>query len=831
MNGLLLFPSRRPLTALLVASCLTLMAIAGSTRLVFDASLDSMFPSNDPAADSMVRILNRFSTADELLVLVTLPSDADKPDPDRLLNFAQRLEKTIHSGPAANDVGNIIYHVEPDSEQFVEKELAPAGLFYLTDAELTSVWQRLSSAGMQAQLAHDQATMSQPGPAASAMAKAFLQDPLSLHEFLIPHLTGAAPFATYQNSGNLISADGRALLIRILGKQPPTDLEYSNLLSNEIQQAVDASAPQGLHVALGGAYPIAALSQRSIRRDAIESVFGSVLLLLALFCIVYRRPIGLFHLAFGPVVIGTLWGFGAYGAALQNLSPIAAVIGGVLAAMGIDYSVLYLTRYNSLRSEGAPAKEAASRAITEIGAAVFAAFVTSVAGFLAIGASSVRALRDFSILGTLGLSGSFLAVLFVLPALLVLFDQNKKTRERSVFRFQMQPLVSWVGRHRRAFPIAGAVAAIVGLLIAISPGAGLLAPESDLTVMHPHPNAALDAEAEIANRFGLGAGTVLVHLQADDEDQLISLSHRVKERLSDPSVKSSGIAAVYGLADWLPDPAIVAARSASIPAGKADQVVADFKSAVDQSAFDATAMAPYGQFLHTLISNRTPPNIRTLRQFPSLSRDLLPVDSLTSPPEAVTVVFLKGSGESRDERDKALLSIQTALKGLQGATLTGLPVISRDAEQAVWQELPRLLWVAAGLVTAYLFLHFRNLRDVALSLLPAVFGMATLAAIVRLAGLHLNMINLVALPLLIGIDVDYGIYLVSLSRRGSAVASGAHAVLVCAISMIAGYASLFTASVPAIQSLGLIVAAGVACCLAGALFILCPLLENRQTAK
>jgi predicted exporter len=76
---------------------------------------------------------------------------------------------------------------------------------------------------------------------------------------------------------------------------------------------------------------------------------------------------------------------------------------------------------------------------------------------------------------------------------------------------------------------------------------------------------------------------------------------------------------------------------------------------------------------------------------------------------------------------------------------------------------------------------------------------------------------------LIGIDVDYGIYLVSLARK-TAAQSGAHAVVVCATSMIAGYASLVFTSVPAIQSLGVIVSAGVACCLAGAIFLLCPLL-------
>ena len=128
-----------------------------------------------------------------------------------------------------------------------------------------------------------------------------------------------------------------------------------------------------------------------------------------------------------------------------EVSPIAAVIGGVLAGMGIDYSVLYLTRFEALRLGGAVPQEAAERTIADIGSAIFAAFITSIAGFLAIGFSSVKALRDFSILGSLGLCGSFLAALAVGPSVLVLLPQRNA---RPALRISMEPLLQWMVRHR-----------------------------------------------------------------------------------------------------------------------------------------------------------------------------------------------------------------------------------------------------------------------------------------------------------------------------------------------------------------------------------------------
>jgi predicted RND superfamily exporter protein len=822
-------PLRRPRATLAAAVIFTLLCIAGAARLRSDTSLDAMFPEHDPAAASMVRVMSRFGAADELLVLVALPDSDSQPDPDRLLAYAERLKKSIGDGPPLAEA--VIYRTEPDAQRFVQEQLAPAALFYLSDAELAAARERLSPRGMREQLVRDKAMMAQPGPAAAAMAQAAMQDPLALRDFLLPQLKDSQPFKTYQNSDALISPDGRALLIRVLGKRPPTDLDYSQQLTGAVTAAIAAASPGGLKVSLGGAYAIAATSKRAIQRDSIESVISSVAMLLALFVLVYRRPIGFFILAFSPVAVGTLWGFGLYGWTLQSLSPIAAVIGGVLAGMGIDYSVLYLTRYSTLRRGGASAVEAGQKTIAEIGTALIAAWVTSVAGFLAIGGSSVKALRDFSILGTLGLGGSFLAALFVLPAVLVLSPGLVKPAN-NVFRFTMSGLMRWTQRRRVPLFIASGVIAAAALITVAVPGAGIFQAETNLGVMHPQPNPALETEAEIQRRFGVSAGTILIDLRASDDAQLVSLAHAVADRLASPQVREAGIAGDYGLATWLADPAVVAARSKEMTAQDADKVVADFKEALAETGFNFQPFQGYAKFLHELLTRRTAPDIATLRQYPSLSRDLLPRDQAGSA-EAVTVVFLNVSDENRDARDAAINAVRSALTGLDGATLTGLPVIGHDAEAAVWSELPRLLWIAAGLVVGYLLIHFRGVKNMALSLLPAAFSFAVLAAVMRLADLRLNMINLVALPLLIGIDVDYGIYLVSLARRGKLtqsrddpVASGAHAVLVCATSMFAGYASLEFTSIPAVRSLGVIVAIGVVSCLAAALFVLCPLLRR-----
>ncbi|HTW93307.1 MAG TPA: MMPL family transporter [Tepidisphaeraceae bacterium] len=800
---------------LLMAILISTAALVGCLRLRMDASLDAMFPEHDPAAAAMNDVLEHFSAADELLLLVTAP----RPEPAQLLAFAQRFSHAAAQNPQAMKlIDGIVYQGQPDARQFIERQLIPAGMFYLTDRQIAEAHGILSPAAMSRRLNQDYALMSQPGPAAGGLAKALLQDPLWLHDIILPQLSASKTFHTLDGGNALISRDGEALLIRILGKRPPTDLDYAAEITRVFNDIAEQSQPGDLQARFTGAYAIASTSAAAIRHDSISSVLSSILLLIGVFAIFYRRPFGFFTLAFLPIAVGIFWGFGAYGLLGRSLSPMAAVIGGVLAGMGIDYSVLLLTRYESLRHDGLSPAEAARRTITQLIAALAAAWITSIIGFLATGWSTVRALRDFSLLGTLGLTGCFLAVAAFLPALLRRVDRRQKSPQR--VRFSMDRFVGRLQLHPRALGLLFAILTVACLAIALLPRTPLVQPEPNLAAMHPQPDASLDADDEIARRFGSASSPMFVLLHADSPQKLVDLAYQVKDRLS----HANGVAGTYGLDTWLP-------RRTLPVTIDADRVVADFNAAVAASPFNPAAFEGYATFLRQLLAQKAPPTISTLRQYPGLARDILPAGG-DQTDQALTIVFLTHSTENRATRDAAIASIDSALHGLSGVTITGLDVIAHDAEAAIFQELPRLVALASLLVAIYLLIHFRSPRSMVLSLLPALIGMAALAAFVRVAAIHFNTVNLVAIPLLIGIDVDYGIYLVTLSRqRENALPSGAHAVCVCACSIIAGYISLIFTSIPAVRSLGLVVGAGVIACLMAAIFCLIPLCRPKSPSE
>jgi uncharacterized protein len=822
------WPPRHPRAALLIAALLAILSLWGIRELRIDSSLTGLFPRDDPAAKALQRTLDNFGGADELLVLVSKPDS--QTDTRQLLDFAARFAAAVNDSPRAGELtGGVAYRTSPQAAEYFRQVVAPAGLFYLNDEQFAAAQQRLTRAGMDEQIRRDQTMISAPGPQAAALSRILLEDPLNLHEFLMRSVAGRAPDLTPNGGGAFLSADGSSLLIHVTGRKPPSDLDFCNRLVGTISDLAERVNTDHLSLQFTGSYAIAAASQQAIRHDMIWSVVWSVVLLQLLFIAAYRRPIRLFALAFGPVAIGILYGFGLHAIFHDRISPITATIGAILAGMGIDYSIQYLSLYHTRRMDDPSATAAASGTIRLLWPALLAAWATSVVGFFAIGASRVGALRDFAILGTLGLAGAFFGSVFILPALLVV-----RRRQNAEPRFAIEPLLRFIS-HRWKFCIGAICILFLAALAVLIPPGDRLPLETDLTVMHPRPSPPLDALDVLAQKQLLPE-TLIVHLQAQSPEQLLELAWAVNDRLSGSSIKEAGVVNTFGLASLLPDPRLAASRRAAIAPGDADRVADDFQAAIAASEFDPQHYQPYAKFLHDLMAHEAAPTIADLRGYPSLAGMILPRDADAN--DAITLVFLDAAPDDLARQGKSMSAIRDALADLPDATLTGLSVVGQDSAQSIHRDLPRLILIALAVVAIYLLIHFRNLIDPLLALLPTIFSLTILLAIMRLTGAKLNMMNLIAFPLLIGIDVDYGIFLVSLGRQRKSdqndpaaawrrLAASGQAVLVCALATSLGFGSLVTLSIPAARSLGVAVAVGVLACLLAGLFLLAPILVNR----
>lgn len=127
---------------------------------------------------------------------------------------------------------------------------------------------------------------------------------------------------------------------------------------------------------------------------------------------------------------------------------------------------------------------------------------------------------------------------------------------------------------------------------------------------------------------------------------------------------------------------------------------------------------------------------------------------------------------------------------------------------------------------------FRNLRDTLLALVPPFGGGLMLLGLMAVLQIDFNPVNIIVVPLVLGIGVDDGIHMVHDYRRqlmaGSQEytpsADTVNGVLFTSLTSIVGFGSLMISAHQGLQSVGIVVALGIACCLAVSLLLVPALL-------
>jgi hopanoid biosynthesis associated RND transporter like protein HpnN len=251
-------------------------------------------------------------------------------------------------------------------------------------------------------------------------------------------------------------------------------------------------------------------------------------------------------------------------------------------------------------------------------------------------------------------------------------------------------------------------------------------------------------------------------------------------------------------------------------------------------SLDAAAQAQRVATLRETLLGALPAQIRTLQ-------DLLDPERVTEanlPPQLVK--RWKSEGVYRVEVwPKEVLDTPQAMERFIADVRTvapaaaGPPVGMVEAGKAV---VHAFRWAFLGsfvAITLLLLLLLRSVADTIFVLIPlSLAGLLTLGVMVAL-GIPFNFANVIALPLILGVGVDYSVYLV---QRGHAAASAqvnllqtstARAVLYGALITMANFVNLMLTPHPGMVSMGALLTVGLGMTLVCALVLLPSLLARR----
>ena len=188
------------------------------------------------------------------------------------------------------------------------------------------------------------------------------------------------------------------------------------------------------------------------------------------------------------------------------------------------------------------------------------------------------------------------------------------------------------------------------------------------------------------------------------------------------------------------------------------------------------------------------------------------------------------------EDQRALVAFVDAVRSVDPKA-TGLPVNIVEFGRATSRSLQQALGLAFGCISVLLLVMWRRPGDTALALLPLAAAGLWTVALMSLLGIAFNFVNVVVLPLLLGMGIDSGVHLVRRARdpledgRSLAETTTGQAVFFSAFTTVASFGSLATAGHAGIASLGEVLILGMLLTMAANLIVLPAWIEQRRVAN
>jgi hopanoid biosynthesis associated RND transporter like protein HpnN len=169
--------------------------------------------------------------------------------------------------------------------------------------------------------------------------------------------------------------------------------------------------------------------------------------------------------------------------------------------------------------------------------------------------------------------------------------------------------------------------------------------------------------------------------------------------------------------------------------------------------------------------------------------------------------------------------------------VTGQPVVGYESTLLIGSSFRLGLLYAFVLVTGIAALMIRRLRETVLAMAPLILGTLWTVGIMQLAGLKFNLVNVWALPLIIGSAAEYGVYIVLRSLEAPEHGGGPRlarstvmAVIFNGLTTITGFGSLLVAHHRGVWSLGVLLVIGSVMTLATSLVVLPTLMRLLSSA-
>jgi predicted exporter len=154
-------------------------------------------------------------------------------------------------------------------------------------------------------------------------------------------------------------------------------------------------------------------------------------------------------------------------------------------------------------------------------------------------------------------------------------------------------------------------------------------------------------------------------------------------------------------------------------------------------------------------------------------------------------------------------ALARAIDEIEGVVFLDQLALLEAGYRGLRESALRTIALGVAAVLVLLWLQYRSLAATAVAMLPALLAAGTTAAVVSLGGQPLNLVHLFGLLLILGMGVDYGVFLAESARSGEPVGATALGLILSCTTSVLGLGLLALSSNPGLRALGATTAVGV----------------------
>ncbi|MGC9365211.1 MAG: MMPL family transporter [Fidelibacterota bacterium] len=642
-----------------------------------------------------------------------------------------------------------------------------------------------------------------------------------------------------------------------------------------IQADMNAKYPD-LHISYTGDIPVQSDEQDALSFDMAVPSIVALILILVLFIFSFSQLRSILFILI-VLILGIVFNYGFIGVTIKEINMLTSIMGVLLIGLGVDYGIQIVTNFTTYREDGLEPQEALRLTYQKAGMGTLLAALTTALAFFVMSATGVKAFEQFGIIMGTGIINCFLAMFFILPAMLLWWGKKdvSKTHLPNIDYQFLATLGNTIYKHRTVTIIAGIVVT-AGFFAAMF----LNRIEYDIMKLEPQDMPSIIQYNKVMEKFEMTPFASMVIAESIEE------AREMTEKLE----KTPMVADINSVSYFFPPADKQKARLAAIAEirkmpqryqtmnytaedmesfvyevqrtewniiemgdlsvaglGENNQIVKK-RNAMIREIFGAEVGKPGREVFQKLIKLiESDPALyaerlaKLDRYFAkeadaivtrmSQAKRLMTIDDL---PEPVRKSMFDETGTRNLVMiypDEDVLDNIDRIRHFNNSVARVSPRITGSSQiLTAWMNEVTNASGKAGIyifaaVLFFLILNFRNFKYVVFASVPLVLGLIWMAGMYPLLGQKLNIINIAVIPLVIGMGIDFGIHITHRFRVEQNIETvyryTGKGVFLAAFTTMIGFGSLgLIGKFGSVNSMGRILFVGILSCLLTTLIIL-----------